>query len=117
TTEWWGKNFEVIDTGGITEDQEGFSPLIFEQVVELLKSVDLLVVVMDAKVGMIPEDRVIVRLAKETGLPFHIVVNKVDRTDQPDLALSEFHEFGLPLIAASFEQDFGIDRLVEWILT
>ncbi|MCB0411274.1 MAG: GTP-binding protein, partial [Bdellovibrionales bacterium] len=33
------------------------------------------------------------------------------------LAISEFHEFGLSLIPASFEQDFGIDRIVEWIMT
>ncbi|NJL24434.1 MAG: GTP-binding protein [Calothrix sp. SM1_5_4] len=33
-TEWWGKSFEVVDTGGISEGKEGFTPLIREQVVD-----------------------------------------------------------------------------------
>lgn len=117
TAEWWGTSFEVIDTGGITEDQQGFSPLIFEQVVSILKSVDLLVVVMDGRVGLVPEDKVLVRLAKETGLPFLLVANKIDRTETSEIELSEFFEFGMDVIPAAFEKDFGIDRIVEWIIS
>ena len=32
--EWWGKSFEVVDTGGLSEDREGFTPLIRQQVTE-----------------------------------------------------------------------------------
>lgn len=117
STEWWGKSFEVIDTGGLTEAQDGLSPLIFEQVVSLLESVDLLVVVMDGKLGLVPEDRNLVRIAKETGKPFVIAVNKIDRTEKAEMALSEFYEFGLDLIPAAFEKDFGIDEIVEWIIS
>lgn len=116
SAEWWGKSFEVVDTGGLTEAQDQLSPLIFEQVVSVLKSVDLLVVVMDGKIGLVPEDRILVKVAKETGLPFVVVVNKIDRTAEAELSLSEFYEFGLDLIPAAFEKDFGIDNVVEWIL-
>jgi GTP-binding protein len=116
SAEWWGKTFEVVDTGGLTESQEGFSPLIFEQVVSMLKSVDALIVVMDGKLGLVPEDREVLRIAKETGLPFLLVVNKVDRTTEAELAVGEFYEFGMDVIPAAFEKDFGIDHIVEWIL-
>src|ERR1043165_6444857 len=71
--EVWGKDFELIDTGGITEAHDTFSQLIREQVVEFLKSVDFLIAVMDGRVGMIPEDREILKIAQQTNLPFLLV--------------------------------------------
>lgn len=114
--EWWGHKFDVVDTGGITESDEGFSALIREQVLDILGSMDLLLVVMDGKVGLVPEDRDIIRIAKESGKPFLLVVNKVDRFQDADLVTSEFYEFGLDLIPASFEKHDGVDRLVEWVI-
>ena len=40
-TDWWGRSFEVVDTGGLSDAKEGFTPLIRQQVVEFLNSVDL----------------------------------------------------------------------------
>ncbi len=113
--EWWGKKFDVLDMGGVTEAQEGFSPLIRAQVESVIQHVDLLVVVMDAKTGLVPEDRDILRMAKESGRPFLLVVNKVDRFQDKDLLLSEFYEFGLEPLPCSFEQAVGVDQVVEWI--
>src|SRR4051812_13372386 len=74
--EAWGSKFDIIDTGGLTEAPDMFSVLIREQVLDLLKSVDLLVCVVDGRTGLIPEDREIMRIAAETGRPYLIVVNK-----------------------------------------
>ncbi len=114
--EWWGYKFDVVDTGGITEDQSGFSPLIRTQVIEMLSSVDLLLVIMDGRVGLVPEDRDIIRIAKEAGKPFLIVINKLDRQGEIETALSEFYEFGMDVLPAAFEIDFGTDMIVEWIV-
>ena len=35
--ELWGKEYEIIDTGGLTEADDDFSHLIMAQVVEFLK--------------------------------------------------------------------------------
>lgn len=113
--EWWGSQFEVMDTGGITDDKEGFSPLIKEQVLSVLKSVDMVVAVMDGRTGLVPEDRDIIRIAKESGKEFLIVVNKVDSESQHDLATAEFYEFGMDVIPTSFEKRDNVDRVVEWI--
>ncbi len=114
--EWWGKQFDVVDTGGLTEADDAFSKLIREQVVSLVKHFDLLVLVMDGKTGLVPEDRDIIRIANESGVPYTIVVNKVDQMHKSDLVLSEFYEFGEELIPTSFEKRDNVDTLIEWIL-
>ncbi len=113
--EWWGFAFEIMDTGGITNDKEGFSPLIRQQVLDAIHSVGALVVIVDGRAGLVPEDRDIIRIAKESGKPFTIVVNKIDNTLDADTMTSEFYEFGMDIVPAAFERDFGIDQVVEWI--
>jgi GTP-binding protein len=115
--EWWGKNFEVVDTGGLTEDKAGFSPLIREAVTEFLRYVDLIVLITDGRSGILHEDRDAFRIVQASGLPYVVVVNKCDRTIEADQYISDFFEFGQNLIPAAFEQDFGIDTTVEWILS
>lgn len=114
--EWWGHTFEVVDTGGLTEDSRGLSPLIREQTIAALRSIDLLLVVMDGRAGLVPEDREVIKVAKESGKPILLVINKLDRQVDLDSELSEFYEFGMDLIPTAFEHDFGVDNVVEWVI-
>ena len=114
--EWWGKTFEVLDTGGLTRHDDRFSALIYEQVMSVLKYVDLLIVMMDAKSGLLPEDRDVVRVAKESGKPFFVVLNKVDRENDAELLKSEFYEFGLDVLHVSIERRDHTDEIVEKII-
>lgn len=113
--EIWGKKFMIVDTGGLTEAPDTFSQLIREQVVDFLSDVDLLVVVMDGRAGLIPEDREVVRIAKSVGKKMLIVVNKVDSARDEELQKAEFYEFGEDLVATSFEQRRGLSELLEWL--
>lgn len=113
--EVWGKSFDLIDTGGVTESQDLFSKLIREQVGDFLQSVDFIIAVMDGRAGLIPEDRDIIKLAKQTGRPILLVINKVDKQHEDDIAKADFHEFGLDVTAASFEQRRGLGEIMEWI--
>lgn len=112
----WGKQFDLIDTGGITEAGDIFSKLIREQVTEFLHSVDLIVAVMDGRVGLVPEDRDIIRVAKQTGKPFLLVINKVDKVSDEDMFKADFYEFGVDIVAASFEQRRGVGEILEWVV-
>jgi len=114
--EVWGVKFDVIDTGGLTESQDMFSKLIRGQVTEFLQSTDHLIVVLDGRAGLCPEDRDIIRVAKETGKPFLTVINKVDHLHDEELAKAEFYELGVDLVTASFEQRYGMDQILEWIV-
>ncbi len=111
----WGKKFDLIDTGGVTESQDLFSKLIKEQVSDFLHSVDFIIAVMDGRIGLVPEDRDIIKIAKQTGRPMLLVINKVDQHHEDDIAKADFHEFGLDVVAASFEQRRGIAEIMEWI--
>jgi len=113
--EIWGNEYEVIDTGGLTEASDLISQLIREQVVEFLKSIDLLICVMDGRAGLIPEDRDIIRIASETAKPFLIVVNKFDSVQNLESGKAEFYEFGRDVVAASFEARHGVSEILEWI--
>lgn len=114
--EVWGVKFDVIDTGGLTESSDLYSKLIREQVIDFLKSVDHLIVVLDGRAGLCPEDHDVVRIAKESGKPFLTVVNKIDSVRDVDLQTAEFHELGVDFVAASFEQRYGLDQVLEWIV-
>lgn len=113
--EVWGKNFDIIDTGGLTEAKDIFSKLIKEQVTEFLSTVDLILVIMDGRDGLVPEDRDVVRLVQQMGKPFALIVNKVDRMHEAAMKLADFHEFGVEPIATSFEQRGGMAQLLEWL--
>lgn len=116
-TEWWGRQFDVVDTGGLTDERNGFAPLIRENTLGVLSSVDLILTIFDGRSGLIPEDREVLRAAKMAGKPVLIVVNKVDRSQEAEVMAAEFYEFGHDVVPASFENDFNVDVVVEWILS
>lgn len=113
--EIWGKTFDLIDTGGVTEAQDLFSKLIKEQVTEFLETTDLIIAVMDGRSGLVPEDRDILKLVKKSGKDCLIVVNKVDKVLEDETAKADFYEFGQDLVSCSFEQRKGIAEILEWI--
>jgi GTP-binding protein len=115
SVEIWGKWFDILDTGGLTESPDLVSHLIRKQVIDILETVDFLIVVMDGRVGLTPEDREVYKIAKAAGKPMLIVVNKIDRVHEMDMKLAEFYEFGEDLIGTSFETRSGVSELLEKI--
>lgn len=111
----WGKSFELVDTGGLTEATDVFSQLIREQVLNYLHTLDLLLVVVDGRVGVVPEDREVIRMANESELPFLVVVNKIDSVQELESSKYEFYEFGENVIAVSIEHRHGVVDLLEWL--
>lgn len=114
--EWCGVDFDVIDTGGLTELQDTFSPLIREQVLEIIKSVDALVVVVDARTGVCPEDNDLMRIVYQAEKPFLVVANKVDSPDKQEEVINEFYQLGVEVLPCAFEKRWGVDILLDWTL-
>lgn len=111
----WGKDFDLIDTGGLTESKDLISKLIRESVLGFLSTVDFLIVVMDGRDGVIPEDREIMKLVKKQSKPFLLVVNKVDSVLNEELIKNEFYEFSDHVVVASLEQRRGVSDILEWL--
>lgn len=78
--DWRGKNFILIDTGGLTfSDKVVLEKEIIEQTEKALKECDLLVFVADVQTGLLPQEKELVqKLLKKTKKPTIFVANKAD---------------------------------------
>ena len=87
--EWGGRQFWLVDTGGLTDDPHVPMDLeIRRQVVEAINEADLMLLVVDAKAGLHPSDSRVVDLLRESRKPWVLVANKVD-----DPTSTDFYEF------------------------
>ena len=92
--QWNGRDFWLVDTGGIAEDSRLPMDLeIRRQVDEAISEADLVMFVLDAKVGVHPSDAKIVDLLRESQKPWVVVANKVDDPNSTDFY--EFYNLGL----------------------
>lgn len=92
-TEWNGRAFYLVDTGGLTMDDRVPMDLeIRKQVEQAIGEADLLLLVLDASVGVHPSDRRIVDLLRGHGKPWLVVANKVD--DPRDPSFYELYNLG-----------------------
>ena len=93
--EWAGGRFILVDTGGV--DVADHSPLtqqVVEQARRAVEEADLVVFVVDAKVGVTPGDEEVADILRRSGKPVLVVANKVDDPNRDDEAV-EFHRLGL----------------------
>ncbi|HSP70739.1 MAG TPA: ribosome biogenesis GTPase Der [Gaiellaceae bacterium] len=102
--EWNGKRFLLIDTGGVdiaAEDQVSRS--VVEQAKAGIADADLVLFVVDARIGITPGDEELADILRRAGKPVILLANKIDDPSQDAIAL-EFHRLGLgdpvPLSAA-----------------
>jgi GTPase len=95
--------FVVVDTGGLSGVEEGLDALTAQQVRLAIDEAQVLVFVVDARDGLLPQDRRILDELRRSGKPIIAAVNKTDGLDEQN-ALAEFAAFGiartLPLSAA-----------------
>lgn len=87
--EWQGRQFWLVDTGGLVEDSSlPMDVAIRRQVREAIAEADLLLLTVDAKNGLHPSDARIVDLLRNARKPWLLVANKVD-----DPSRTDFYEF------------------------
>jgi GTPase len=116
--EWMGKSFEVVDTGGIVPaEKELMAGEIFRQARVAIEEAAHLVLVVDARQGIVPLDEELAQLLRRTGKPLALAVNKVDTLEQAALT-AEFHRLGIAQIfPVSAEHGLGVDDLLEHVTT
>lgn len=115
--QWQGKNFVLIDTGGIVEgNNDEFVDNINAQVDLAIEEADLILFLTDVKTGLNPYDYDIANKLRQTKKDVILVVNKVDSKAQVDLA-SEFWSLGFEnmQLLSALHGDGGVGDLLDII--
>lgn len=93
--EWAGREFYIVDTGGLEPDvDEPMAAAIRRQVEAALAEAQVIAFVVDNKAGVHPLDQKIAGILRKTHVPVVLVVNKVDKLPE-DLTYLDFWELGL----------------------
>jgi GTP-binding protein len=108
--------YVVVDTGGLTGEDEGLSGLVARQAWRAIEGADAVLLLVDGRAGLTATDEEIAGQLRRAGRPVHLVINKAEHRD-PDLLSADFHALGLDhlhVIAAVHNQ--GVETLMEEVL-
>lgn len=94
-TEWNGKTFTIIDTGGLDFGSDlTMGKQITRQAMLAIEEADVILFVVDGVVGVMPEDEMVAKTLKISKKPVLIAVNKIDDIKHEDL-IYPFYNLGL----------------------
>lgn len=103
-TDWNGKQFNVIDTGGFVSGSEDvFEREIAKQVKIAIDEANAVVFMVDVTTGITHLDEAMAELLRRATKPVYLVVNKVDN-GQRELEAAEFYSMG-------FDHNFFISSI------
>ena len=93
-TEWNGKTFNVIDTGGFVPDsRDMFETEIRKQVNIAIEEANAIIFMVDAAVGLTDLDSSMANMLRRSTKPVYVCVNKVDNSTRA-LEGTEFYGMG-----------------------
>jgi GTP-binding protein len=116
--EWAGRRFLLVDTGGVdVADRSPLTQQVGAQARRAIEEADLVLFVVDAKVGVTPGDEEIAGILRHARTPAIVIANKLDDPAR-DADAYEFHRLGLgEPVPISSVHGYGtgdlLDRIVE----
>jgi len=115
--EWRGRRFEIVDTGGLEQGQQGgLEADVATQARVAIAAADVVVLVVDAGVGPMEDDDVLAASLRRAGKPVLVAANKVD-TARDEPGVSAFFGLGLgEAIAVSALHGRGSGDLLDAVL-
>ncbi|HCL90133.1 MAG TPA: ribosome biogenesis GTPase Der, partial [Candidatus Atribacteria bacterium] len=116
--EWKGKQFTLVDTGGVDFiKREEMQKKITVQTELAIEKADLIILLVDIKEGINPDDFKVAKAIREKNKPSILVANKGDVRGS-ELKLYEFYElgFGDPYIISA-EHGLNVDDLLDRIVS
>ena len=116
--EWKGKQFTLVDTGGVDFiKREELQKKITVQIELAIEEADLIILLVDVKEGINPDDFKVAKAIREKNKSSILVANKGD-VKGSELKLYEFYElgFGDPYIISA-EHGLNIDDLLDRIIS
>lgn len=94
-TDWNGKNFSIIDTGGYVKGSEDIFEAEIDKQVELaIDEADAIIFMVDVEAGVTGMDEEVAQLLRKSKKPYLLAVNKVDNAMRAQDAV-EFYSLGV----------------------
>jgi GTP-binding protein len=94
--DWAGRDFNLIDTGGIVpESEDVFERAIRTQADLAIDEADAIIFLVDVDAGVHPLDEEIARILRRSGKPVILAANKTDNNKRAEEAVVQFYELGL----------------------
>src|SRR5262245_16978760 len=113
---WRGSGFELIDTGGLLLGSD--DPLLgpaAKQAQGAIDEADLVIFLVDARAGLLPDDAAIARDLRKGGKAVVVAVNKLDVPGREDV--SEFARLGFDtVVPISAEHGRGVGDLLDEVV-
>jgi ribosome-associated GTPase EngA len=112
--EWKGREFALVDTGGIVPDDDAVIPVnIFKQAEMAMEEAIAIIWVVDIRQGITQLDEELARLLRATGKRVLVAANKADVVHL-DAYAGEFYQFGFDdVFPVSAEHGHGIQELLD----
>lgn len=111
--EWQGSHFDVVDTGGLAEDESELYLKIKDQTLQAVTEADLVLFVFDAVTGLTPANQQFIKNLRQSKKVF-LVANKMDSPKRRN-ELTTYDYLGLPTYAVSAIRGNGTGDLLEAI--
>jgi len=108
------REFICIDTGGFEPvAKTGILAEMAKQTKQAVVEADIVILLVDARLGMAPQDRVIADFLRKTGRPIILAVNKAEGMAYSTVT-ADFYELGLgdPIAISSAHGD-GVRQMIE----
>ncbi len=113
---WQGAGFELIDTGGLLLGSD--DPLLGpagEQADRAIDEADRILLVVDGRAGLLPDDAAIAARLRKKGKPVVVAVNKAEGREHD--AADEFAALGFAsVVTLSAEHGLGVGDLLDVVL-
>ncbi|MYC38761.1 MAG: ribosome biogenesis GTPase Der [Chloroflexi bacterium] len=116
-TDWEGRRFILLDTGGLESAPEGeIRSRVQEQAEMAMNDADVIILMTDVADGITPSDTIAAQRLRTTEKPVILAVNKVDN-DNREFNIPEFYELGMgdPTPVSAYH-NYGIYELMERVL-
>ena len=95
-TNWRGRNFTLVDTGGIEpESDDIILSQMREQANLAISMANVIIFLTDIRQGVTAADREIALMLKKSGKPIVLVCNKADNFDKDRQEIYEFYNLGI----------------------
>lgn len=116
TGEMFEREYLVIDTGGLSGEEEGIDEYMAKQTLQAIDEADAVLFLVDGKTGLSAADQLIADHVRQTGKLVFMLVNKTDRID-PDQACAEFFGLGFTeVFAIAAVHGRGVTSMMEKVL-